>query len=250
MQDDERARLIDRIRDYVECGEDRAIRNLRNDLLDNSTIAIPSEFLQKSYELGGILVDSLVRTLQEDPDIGILTVYGMQASNLKRRREEVEAFLNVETHWQERWSEDSVLRREVRFRIVGDRTVLEVARGQCPELSVPIARYLESVERVERDAPQRPSLTVNILAPYDYAWELEQATRGGRFDPAGLAVPESVDLVIRTGGGGRSLASGALPLQTAFSPFDLIEPYFPDCALKDFQGAILGGRRDREPRGQ
>lgn len=205
------------------------------DLLDRLAGPIPGERLLASYRSGGRVLESLLRWNLENHRVPLLSVYGMQTRNLDRADEEVAAFLRAEAECAQRWAEDEHLARGYRFAFVGDRAAFDRPL-QRSALKPLIEEWCESAGKLE-EATRGGERPVRILAPYDPAWELNEASRGGRFDPALLPVPEPVDLVVRSGGG-RSSTSGALPYQVAYSQYAGIPSYFPDVRVADFEAAL------------
>jgi undecaprenyl pyrophosphate synthase len=226
----ERIELFDRSRRDPVCDEDSP------DLLDSAMIPVSFDHLLASYLEGVRVMDATVRGILQEGSVSLLSAYGMQVRNLDRSDDEVLAFIIAETDCANRWSVDVDLTQRCSIRFVGDRLALESQR-QRPRLADAIDAFLESADRLTT-ASRGNQLRINILAPYDPAWEIGQAIVGARFDPTRLPIPEPVDLVIRTGCAGRSLTSGALPLQTAYSQFALLRTYFPDCSSHDIAGAI------------
>lgn len=181
-------------------------------------------------------MDATVRGILQEGSVSLLSAYGMQVRNLDRSDDEVLAFITAETECANRWSVDTDLTQRCSIRFVGDRPALESQRRR-PRLADAIDAFNESADRLT-SVSRGSQLRINILAPYDPAWEIGQAIVDARFDPTHLPIPEPVDLVIRTGCTGRSLTSGALPLQTAYSQFALLRTYFPDCSSHDIAVAI------------
>lgn len=218
------------------------------DELDCDHIPVPLSYLLKSYAVSGELIDRLIRRLSATDLLSSLSIYAMQRSNLHRKPREIEAFLRVEAAFQQRWAEDEALLERVRFRFVGDRSALTSLRGGG-SLEESLSLYLESARRLER-ACRGDVLVVHLLAPYDHVWEINGAIRDGVFSPERLAVSEEVDVVMRFGGQGRSVASGALPCQTAFSRFRVVDRYFPDCSLEEVMEGLSAGLRQPARRGR
>jgi undecaprenyl pyrophosphate synthase len=216
-------------------------------LADDETIRVPLADLRSAYRRGFELVDALLRALIAARSLSILSIYAMQPGNLARSDDEVLAFLETETEAQQAWANDAALLAAIRFRRIGDGALLEPARHR-PALRSALRAYADSIDRLE-SVSRGDLLVVNVLAPYDPIWEIARASEGGTFDPLRLAVPEKVDLVIRTGGAARSLASGALPLQSAYSRFAVLEPYFPDCTVDALLALLDTTAGARERRG-
>jgi undecaprenyl pyrophosphate synthase len=232
----EASELRKRIEAFDRSRRDPAYDGDSPDLLDSTMIPVPFAHLLASYLEGVRVMDSTVRGILQSGSISLLSAYGMQVRNLDRSDDEVLAFINAETDCANCWAVDTDITQRCSFRFVGDRLALEAQR-RSPRLADAIDAFIESADRLT-SAARGDQLRINILAPYDPAWEIGQAIVGARFDPTRLPIPEPVDLVVRTGCAGRSLTSGALPFQTAYSQFALLKTYFPDCSSHDIAGAI------------
>ncbi len=234
--------LARRIANFSMTGEDPMDWD-RRDELDAVEIDVPAEHLKSSYQASGLVVDSMLRWVLARGSIRILTLYGMQAANLCRSSDEVIAFLDVESSYAETWSRDPEIRSRCRFTMVGDRSLLTSKRGN-PEFQTAVARYVEGTDQLVRSC-DGSDLQINILAPYEATWEINQAVVNGHFDPAKLLVQDGVDLVFRSGSQGRSATSGAVPCQTAFSRLVRSLKYFPDCTVEELSRAIDEGAAQR-----
>jgi undecaprenyl pyrophosphate synthase len=170
----------------------------------------------------------------------------MQTRNLSRKESEVLAFLQVETNYARSWASDTTLVNRCRFQVVGNQSALD--KLDTPALVRAASDYATAMAALQ-EAGQGDELLVNILAPYDFLWEIDRATWGGRFSKDQLAIPEDVDLVIRSGSIGRSPTSGAMPIQVAFSRLHLIAAYFPDCSILDLREAIDDSGKGRSASG-
>jgi len=241
IPDKDASALRRRIETYLQTGDDHGLEKAV-DLLDRVSVELPPEFLLTSYRKSGRLIEELLRSCLTDRSLDILTVFGMQTRNLSRVETEVLAFLHVESDYARKWSNDPDLIARCRFQMVGDQAAFD--QLETPALRKAARDYAEAAAALQA-AGQGDELCVNILAPYDFLWEIERATVDGRFDRNQLAVANDVDLVIRSGSIGRSPTSGALPLQVAFSRLHLISDYFPDCSVRELRKAIddcAGGR--------
>jgi undecaprenyl pyrophosphate synthase len=127
--------------------------------------------------------------------------------------------------------------------MVGDRSLFE-CKLENAGLAQTVTDFLEQTACLER-ACCGDELHVNILAPYDFLWEINQAIVDGRFCPERLAVHEAVDFVFRSGCFGRAALSGAIPYQAAFSKICLSPVYFPDCTVEQVERAIHAGGAPR-----
>lgn len=229
-------RLRERITRYARDGADTGFDPGQPDVLDELAVELPGSLYLASYRRCVSLLDELVDWLLAEGETSVLSVYGMQLANLQRADAQACAFLRAEAECCEGWASSQARLERCTFRFVGDQSLLEAGRWR-PALRQELARYARARERLARAAHGR-DLVVNLLAPYDYEWEINQAIVAGRFERSALAVPESVDLVVRSGSGSRSVLSGALPCQSAFSQFAPIPGYFPECRLGDLQRAV------------
>lgn len=141
------------------------------------------------------------------------SIYLLSANNLLRSPAEVEAVSRASVRWI-----DSLAVEAMNFRVVhvGDSSLLPVY-------------YAEALSWSAKATAKRP-IRLNLLAAYDHAWEITQATQmaaaDGRTDwQSFLAVTSTVDTVIRSGGG-RVPLSGFLPVQTAYASVWLLDGSF------------------------
>lgn len=225
-----------RLQTYSRTLRDPLYDASRRDLLDVKEVQPPLSYLLDSYRQGTQLIDAFLRWILDRGEVRILSAYGMQARNLERSDEEVTAFLRAETECANRWADNAALLSRCTFRFIGDRGTLERHRNRSALVDL-IDAYLDGARELEKRSQGR-ELRVNILAPYDPEWEIKRAIVRGGFDRQALAVPEPVDFVVRSGNAGRSLTSGALPLQAAYSQFASLRAYFPDCSLDDLKDAL------------
>jgi undecaprenyl pyrophosphate synthase len=242
------SQLEARIADYAGRDTDPFDPSECADLLDAPELRPPRSYLLESYRAGARLIDALIVDCVDTSWPRELSIYAMQPSNLLRSDDEVHAFLRAETEANEHIADDPSLCASVRCRFIGDRALLEPHRHR-PAIRTPLRDYLESTHRLE-SAARGAALQINFLAPYDFVWEIDAAVIDGHFDRTRLAVPSDVDLVIRSGGSGRSLGSGALPLQTAFSRYAILESYFPDCSVAHLRHVIEESAQARVRRGR
>jgi undecaprenyl pyrophosphate synthase len=237
--------LVDRLAVYLQTGRDQG-PDESADILDFVSVKIPEDYLLRSYFKSGLLIEELLRSCMDDRSLDILTVFGMQTRNLARSNREVLAFLQVESVFARHWANSFDIASRCRFRVIGNNAALE--KLETPALRKAAREYVGAATMLQ-EAGQGGDLCVNILAPYDYLWEIEIATQSGRFERDQLAISDDVNLVIRTGSIGRSPTSGALPLQVAFSRLDLISDYFPDCTVGDLRSAIHCSEDERPESG-
>jgi undecaprenyl pyrophosphate synthase len=122
------------------------------------------------------------------------------------------------------------------FRLVGDRGLL-TKKLEVPELAPTVRNFLNATDRLKH-AGTGVVLQVNLLAAYDFEWEINQAVMDGRFRTDRLIVCDPVDVVFRSGCDGRAALSGALPCQTSFSQICLNPAYFPDLDISQISSEI------------
>jgi undecaprenyl diphosphate synthase len=86
----------------------------------------------------------------------------------------------------------------------------------------------------------RGGLKVNLLANYDWEWDLEQVRRPSKkkalIDRIGSHEVSRIDLVIRWGG--RRRLSGFLPVQSVYADFYVVDEYWPDFRPEQFYEAL------------
>jgi len=229
------ASLRKRIDEYVTNGCEVAPPG--PDLLD-CIAPPPRSYLDASYRKSSELIDTIVRWVLSETQVGVLTIYGSQPGNYMRTTPEVQAFLAAEGDRAAAWAQDQEICGRCRFSVVGDTEFLDEQRHAKPDLAPLIDRF-KAVCREVTERANGNQLRINVLSPYDFRWEMRQATRNGLFDPSALAVPDNVDCIVRTGwASGRRTTSGAMPWQTAFSAFVPIEKYPPECTIDDVRRAL------------
>lgn len=157
--------------------------------------------------------------------IGEVSVYGFTKENVRRPREQVEAFRRACTDFALQ-----AIRTGAALRVVGD------ARSSVfPDALRPFAQ-----ERSSGD------LRVNLLVNYGWQWDLsgvaEHARSAGELSVSNLSdalasreVPR-VDLVVRWGG--RRRLSGFLPVQCAYADFYVIDTMWPSSRPEEFLDAL------------
>jgi len=242
LDESDRESLERRLARYLETGNDSFWEYAR-DLLDEPTVKLPEEFLRESYRASGKLIDELLRWALADEATSELTLYAAQAGNLLRADSEVASFLSAGADYAKRWANDREISSRCTFQMVGDRALFE-RKQEAAGLAETVTDFLEQTARLEK-AGRGDELHVNILAPYDFLWEINQAIVNGRFCPDRLVVREAVDFVFRSGSFGRAALSGAIPCQTAFSKICLSPVYFPDCTVDQIERAIRAGGAPR-----
>lgn len=147
-----------------------------------------------------------------------VSVYGFTQDNVKRPREQRDAFAAACVRFAE-----LATSREIALRAVGDAT-----SQVFPEALHPFAH-----ERVGA------GLKVNLLVNYGWEWDLAQASRtsGGSFaDRIHSADVSRIDLVVRWGGMRR--LSGFLPVQSVYADFFVVDELWPDYDPSQFEAAL------------
>jgi undecaprenyl diphosphate synthase len=83
-------------------------------------------------------------------------------------------------------------------------------------------------------------LKVNLLANYDWEWDLEQIRRPSKkkalIERIGSHDVSRIDLVIRWGG--RRRLSGFLPVQAVYADFYVVDAFWPDFRPEQFYDAL------------
>lgn len=83
-------------------------------------------------------------------------------------------------------------------------------------------------------------LKVNLLANYDWEWDLAQVRGGPKrkalMERIGSREASRIDLVIRWGG--RRRLSGFLPVQVVYADFYVVDAYWPDFKPEQFHEAL------------
>lgn len=236
-----------RLDQYVRTGRDPGWEGGR-DLFDEYAGEIPESFIIGSYRQSGHLLDEVLRwALRQDP-IFALTIYAAQPENLNRAHSNVVSFLSTGAEIAQQWSSDGELSSQCSFRLVGNRSLF-TRKLEVPGLAPTVRAFLDATERLEL-AGTGTGLQVNLLAAYDFEWEINEAVVEGRFREDRLPVRDPVDIVFRSGCDGRAALSGALPCQTSFSQIYLTPTYFPDLDLSQISHEILEMRTARHSSGR
>ncbi len=216
--------LETRIRRFVETEID-PFYNL--DIIDYlKDLNVPQPYLSQAYKKGAANIDSIIRYTLTNKLASIISIYGLQPANLQRKNEEINAMLQAEIDQFNEWSQDEQLSRDVKFKFVGDLSLLKAhPKGFM---------YLDAAKGLEEDSTGE-RLRIFILAPYKYFLEVNQAIVDGKFEESRLIVPP-VDFVIRTSDEKR--ISEALPIQTRNAEYIFRKQYFPDFTLDVFKGVL------------
>jgi len=145
-----------------------------------------------------------------------VSVYLSSAQNFRRTESEIAAFCDAEAGACERLFLPLATKFGLKVTTAGDLTKLTTTQMHC---------FCEIVSKT-KTARER---ALNLCIAYDPIDEINHALslqRDNKFMPAGLWIPEPIDLVIRTGGA--NVLSNFLPLQTGFARL-----YFNDCLFNE-----------------
>ena len=215
--------LEERIRKYLQTRRDSYYDENMEDHLKHLDVAIDN---LPAYRKGATNIDSIIRLVLANGSASTISIYGLQPANLQRKAEEIDAMLQAEIEQFNKWLQDAQLLSDVKFRFVGDLTLLE---SHC------MGNQYQGAAKALVESSSGQKLNIFVLAPYDYRWEINQAIREGRFEESRLIVPP-VDLVIRTSGEKR--ISEAVPLQTRNAEYVFRREYFPDFRLDIFNKVL------------
>lgn len=173
-----------------------------------------------------------LQMLADTVELGIeeVSLYGFTQDNVKRPREQREAFSRACC-----WFAEEADRFDIQLLVVGD-----TSSPAFPAPLLPLAQ-----RRTPGSGPK-----VNMLVNYGWEWDLRAARGSGGRIAEGLASAQvsRIDLVVRWGGCRR--LSGFLPVQCVYADFYVIDAYWPDYELPQFlealewyqtQEATLGG---------
>lgn len=146
-------------------------------------------------------------------EIGIqeITIYGFTKDNVKRPSAQKAAFSAACVAFC-----IELAKRDAAMVVIGD--------DASPQFPVELKQY-----RLRHGT----GMKVNLLANYDWEWDLAGMKNGGlRSHQA-----SRVDLIVRWGGGRR--LSGFLPVQSVYADFYVRDEYWPDFELTQFEQALL-----------
>ncbi|MEU9399549.1 undecaprenyl diphosphate synthase family protein [Streptomyces sp. SID4985] len=169
-----------------------------------------------------LLLASRVRTV---------SVYMLSARNLLRPAEELAAVFEAESRFCSAMLPEVLRRHGARAEVVGRNEGLPTGFRDALE-------GLRSV-RGEGGKGGEEVRKVHLLVGYDGWDEVLTALRGASSieeAKAALAVPDDVDLVIRTGGG--ALLSGFLPMQSQYAHIATVDALFNDLSPADVTAAL------------
>ena len=157
--------------------------------------------------------------LDECLEIGLeeVSVYGFTTDNVKRPRDQREAFAQACVGFIE-----EARSRPIAIRVVGDAT-----SSVFPKELVP---YTE--------ARQGEGMRVNMLVNYGWEWDLRAAGAGSGPIQERLASRDvsRIDLMVRWGGMRR--LSGMLPVQSVYADFYVVDALWPDYEPEQFHEAL------------
>ncbi|MYS14418.1 undecaprenyl diphosphate synthase family protein [Streptomyces sp. SID4982] len=154
-----------------------------------------------------------------------VSLYMLSVRNLLRPAEELAAVFEAESRFCSVLLPEILRRHGARAEVVGRNEGLP-------------SEFLGALDEL-RGIPGEGGRKVCLLVGYD-AWEEVFAAMRGASSieeaKAALAVPEDVDLVIRTGGG--ALLSGFLPMQSQYAHIATVDALFNDLSLADVTAAL------------
>jgi undecaprenyl diphosphate synthase len=155
-----------------------------------------------------------------------ISIYGFTQENIRRPGDQIVAFRRACVDFAR-----GALEREASLLVLGD--------ASSPEFPGELRPY--AWER-HRAGP----LAVNLLVNYGWQWDLQIALRAAASlgtvsrDSArellASAEVSRIDLIVRWGGHRR--LSGFLPVQSVYADFFVIDAYWPDFRLEQFDSAL------------
>ncbi|MHB8252367.1 MAG: undecaprenyl diphosphate synthase family protein [Acidiferrobacter sp.] len=145
-------------------------------------------------------------------EIGVheISIYGFTRDNTKRPVSQKKAFARACVQFAE-----ELMRRGAALLVVGD------------ESSTVFPQELRAFR--ER---QGAGMKVNLLVNYGWDWDIQGLKNGGLRS----AEVSRLDLIVRWGGGRR--LSGFLPIQSVYADFFIVNEYWPDFEMHQFEGAL------------
>ncbi|MGV9340547.1 undecaprenyl diphosphate synthase family protein [Streptomyces sp. NPDC003688] len=166
-------------------------------------------------DITDLLLASRVRTV---------SVYMLSARNLLRPAEELAAVFEAESRFCSVMLPEVLRRHGARAEVV----------GRDEGLPTGFRDALEGLRSIRGEGGK-----VHLLVGYDGWDEVLTALRGASSveeAKAALAVPDDVDLVIRTGGG--ALLSGFLPMQSQYAHIATVDALFNDLSPADVTAVL------------
>lgn len=145
-------------------------------------------------------------------EIGVseVSIYGFTRDNTKRPAVQKRAFAEACVRYAE-----ELTKRGAALLVLGDET----------------SAVFPQELRVFRDR-QGDGTKVNLLVNYGWDWDINGLKNGGL-----RSAPVSrLDLIVRWGGGRR--LSGFLPIQSVYADFFIVDAYWPDFDMAQFDAAL------------
>ena len=160
----------------------------------------------------GFGIEPGVRLFEHCRDIGVkeMSIYGFTRDNTKRPAAQKEAFSEACVRFA-----DDIKGRGAALLVLGDED-----SGLFPKEL-----------RVYRER-QGAGMKVNLLVNYGWDWDIEGLHHGGLRSGA----VSRIDLIVRWGGGRR--LSGFLPIQSVYADFFVVDEYWPDFTMDQFEAAL------------
>ncbi len=160
----------------------------------------------------GFGVEPGVRLFEHCRDIGVkeISIYGFTRDNTKRPAAQKEAFSEACVRFA-----NELKGRGAALLVLGDED-----SGVFPKEL-----------RVYRER-QGVGMKVNLLVNYGWDWDIEGLRHGGLRSGA----VSRIDLIVRWGGGRR--LSGFLPIQSVYADFFVVDEYWPDFTMDQFEAAL------------
>jgi undecaprenyl diphosphate synthase len=181
-----------------------------------------------------------------DENIPYVTVFAFSTENWKRSEEEVQGIFKLMEYFFST-EIDNCIKKDVRLRILGDRTRLseksqkivtdaELRTRDCNTLNAQIAINYGGRDEIFRAVKKLYAKVQNGTASLENLSEENfEKVFDECLDTAGLP---QIDLVIRTGAGGRKRTSGFFPWQTVYSELYFLDVLWPDFSQDDLKNAV------------
>lgn len=196
---------------------------------------------EEVYELGAKKVYEVIRFVFQETSIPELSIYALSYDNLLRKSVELDTILKVQKEEFDRWASDPFFQEN------------GIAIKFSGELEILPKEILQSCVNVMQKTSQNNKKTLNILIAYfgnkEIIRAVEKILKGRQLNEnndanpdveqlikENLSVKTPVDLIIRTGGGGR--LSGFLPWQSDYAELYKLDKLWPEIELQDVKDAI------------
>jgi undecaprenyl diphosphate synthase len=183
-----------------------------------------------------------------DENIPYVTVFAFSTENWNRPEKEVNGIFELMEYFFTT-EIDVCIKQGVRLRILGDRTRLsensqkiihdaELRTKDCDKLNMQIAINYGGRNEIFRAIKklfakiQTGAVFLENLSEKDFEECFEKC-----LDTAELLYPK-IDLVIRTGAGGRKRTSGFFPWQTVYAELCFLDVLWPDFSKDDLKKAV------------